>query len=66
MKRGILEVFLIDAHGITHTNFIGDYEKTKPSSYMLYIKLKSLFLIILVCRNSCVLCALTMWDKGIP
>ncbi|XP_023637645.1 elicitor-responsive protein 3 [Capsella rubella] len=23
MKRGILEVFLVDAHGITHTNFIG-------------------------------------------
>ncbi|ESQ37698.1 hypothetical protein EUTSA_v10029141mg [Eutrema salsugineum] len=23
MKRGILEVLLVDAHGITHTNFIG-------------------------------------------
>ncbi|XP_002872950.2 elicitor-responsive protein 3 [Arabidopsis lyrata subsp. lyrata] len=23
MKRGLLEVFLVDAHGITHTNFIG-------------------------------------------
>ncbi|KAF8087172.1 hypothetical protein N665_0596s0023 [Sinapis alba] len=27
MKRGRLEVLLVNAHGITHTNFIGDYKK---------------------------------------
>ncbi|KAL1213616.1 Elicitor-responsive protein 3 [Cardamine amara subsp. amara] len=30
MKRGILEVVLVDAHGITHTNFIG-----RPVYYVL-------------------------------
>lgn len=70
MKRGILEVLLVDAHGIAHTNFIGDYKITKTffkcCCLSKYIKLKDPYFESLVRRKSCVLCVVTMWDKGIP
>lgn len=43
MQRGILEVFLVDAHGITHTNFIGDYrlyKKDELSSNFVYLNIR--------------------------
>lgn len=44
MKRGILEVFLVDAHGITHTNFIGDYKMTKLTFFMYVIYQTEIFI----------------------
>ena len=49
MMRGRLEVLLVDAHGITHTNFIGDHKKDKLFSYVCisnkisYVELNDFF-----------------------